>query len=607
MRLKKFKWKTLILAIALVAAVFFTTACSSAEVKINRDGSGTATVTIAASENVTEESVRAKIDEIFAGVGTVSGDDYRLKLKSFKKSSEGFRAVISFKRIQYTDGLGNFNYLDSKDFLKELNKTSLIKNKWAEGRYDSFQNYTQNLYNFRNSAVGDPALAFKPIDLETKKELDPAEFVAQDGALDAKKGKMFTYFIADIEGLESITFSFDGKIKAYGGKNVEVINSSTIKVYPVTAKANITVASTAETVAGVDVDCFAGYVFFTLNANRVAMGIWIAVGIIIAGFVIFGICSGLFKRIFRGKVIKSMLKNYDLYLMMLPALALLILFSYLPMGGVVLAFKNYRIDDGIWGSEWAAFGGFKNFYDLFTNPAADFALLIKNTFVLAILKFIFGFVCAILLAVLFSYLRNGIFKKVVQTISYFPYFISWVVVSGIAYLFLATEGGILNQMFSKLGLAPVRWYSSPQYWYAILTFTSIWKTVGYSTIVYLAAITAINPALYEAATIDGGGRWKQLIHITVPGMFTVIGIQVVFSLGNLVKDDFDQIYTMIGGNNASLHSTTEVIGTVVYKSIGKASSYSSASAMGLIQGLVSLVIVLISNKVVKKLGMEGVF
>ena len=131
--------------------------------------------------------------------------------------------------------------------------------------------------------------------------------------------------------------------------------------------------------------------------------------------------------------------------------------------------------------------------------------------------------------------------------------------------------------------------------------------MGYSTIVYLAAITSINPALYEAATIDGAGRVQQLFHITLPGLFPILGLQIIFSLGNLVKDDFDQIYTMVGGSNAALSDTTEVIGTIVFKSIGSPNSYSSASAMSLLQGVVGLILVASSNAVVKKLGGDGAF
>ena len=263
-------------------------------------------------------------------------------------------------------------------------------------------------------------------------------------------------------------------------------------------------------------------------------------------------------------------------------------------------------------------GGFKHFVDLVTKPSSDFGKLALNTVILAGLKFVFGFVCAIVLAVLFSYLRDGIFKKTVQTISYFPYFISWVVVYSIVYLLLATatgspsdpstfaDQGILNKLIIKLGGTPIEWYSSPQYWRAILTFTAIWKTVGYSTIVYLAAITSINPSLYEAVAIDGGGRLKQLWYVTIPGLFPVLGVQVIFSLGNLVRDDFDQIYTLTNGS-AALSETTEVIGTIVYKSIGSPSAYSDAAAMGLMQGLVALALVLSSNKLLKKLGVDGVF
>lgn len=251
--------------------------------------------------------------------------------------------------------------------------------------------------------------------------------------------------------------------------------------------------------------------------------------------------------------------------------------------------------------------GFKNFYDVLTTPGTSFGMLARNTVILAGLKFIFGFLCAILLAILFSYLKNNWFKKSVQTISYFPYFLSWVVVSGIAYLFLAADGGILNQLIALFGGDAVQWYSEPQYWRAILTFTSIWKTVGYSTIVYLAAMTGRRSRSVRGGDHRRRGARQPTVAITLPGLFPVIGIQLIFSLGNLVRDDFDQIYTMTGWGNSYLIETTEVIGTVVFKAIGTVSAYATATAMGLMQSVVSLALVLSGNIIVKKMGMQGMF
>ena len=547
----------------------------------------------------------------------MSEDQERIFLKSIKQTDDAFIVKFSFTRLNYLKGLGEFSYMKSSEFVKERNNVEKITIEYKNGVYKPIENYGTNILKFDNSK-GNKKVAFSPTDASSGETIDPKEFTSEDGDLATnEKGMVFSFFVAGFDFVESVTFSFDGKIKAYGSVNAELIDENTIKILPVTQKGKRTYfenGSTEPTTVSEEFTVFAGYVYFELGANVTAILIFATIGLILVGLIVWGILSGAFKRAFRSKKFRTIVKNYDLYVMMIPAIVLLILFCYLPMTGVIMAFKNFKVTDGIWGSEWTSMGGFKHFVDLVTKPSASFGKLARNTIILAGLKFVFGFVCAIVLAVLFSYLRDGLFKKTVQTISYFPYFISWVVVYSIVYLFLATatdasafaDHGILNKLIIKLGGNPVNWYNSPKYWRTILTFTAIWKTVGYSTIVYLAAITGINPSLYEAVAIDGGGRLKQLWYVTIPGLFPVLGIQVIFSLGNLVKDDFDQIYTLTNGSPA-LSETTEVIGTIVYKSIKSPSAYSDAAAMGLMQGVVALALVLSSNKLLKKLGVDGVF
>ena len=616
--------KILALVLIVITTALLLCSCSTIDVDIGRKGSGTAIVTIAKEEGVTEDSIRQSFDEISNGVKVMSEDQERLKLKSIKQTDDAFIVTVSFRRINYVKGLGEFSYMKSTDFVKELNNVEKVTIEYAKGIYkNTLKNYGGHDYKFDNATRPNKKVAFTPTDASTGESLEPDKFLSADGELaNNKKGMVFSFFIADMVGVESITFSFDGKIKAYGSVNAEIIDENTIKIFPVIQKGKHIYFENAQSTEPIsetkNLEVYAGFVYFELGANKLAIGLIIGVSAVLIALIVWGILSGAFKKIFTGKKFKSIVKNYDLYIMMIPAIALLILFCYLPMTGVIMAFKNFKVVDGIWGSEWTSMGGFKHFVDLITKPTSDFGKLALNTVILAGLKFIFGFVCAIVLAVLFSYLRDGIFKKTVQTISYFPYFISWVVVYSIVYLFLATatgtasdpatfaDQGILNKIIIKLGGTPIEWYNSPQYWRAILTFTAIWKTVGYSTIVYLAAITSINPSLYEAVSIDGGGRLKQLWYVTIPGLFPVLGVQVIFSLGNLVRDDFDQIYTLTGGS-AALSETTEVIGTIVYKSIGSPSAYSDAAAMGLMQGLVALALVLSSNKLLKKLGVDGVF
>ena len=600
------KRKIVLLLLIFTAAIFLFTGCANLDVSFDNEGGGSAVLTISKESGTTEEDIRKQLNEVFDGVKMLSQNREVLILDSLEENEDGFRVEISFKRIRYIEGIGQYNFMPFSDFLQELNKTALISN-WEKGKYKNIQNYNEYIYNFNNLA--DESRAFSPMTADGT-PMAAEEFTAETSAYaQDSRATIFTYYVVGFEGLESITFRFNGEIRVVGGKNVELIGNDAVKAKPIQSEVNVTeIGEDGEPVAvSRNVDCFTGYVYFIQNNDFTWLICLIVVVVLLGGLAGIGIWRGWFKKIWKSTRCRFVRKNYGLYLMMLPAIVLMGLFSYAPMTGIVLAFKDFTIDDGIFGSEWSGMAGFKNFYDVLTTPGTSFGMLATNTVILAALKFVFGFLCAILLAILFSYLKNNWFKKTVQTISYFPYFLSWVVVSGIAYVFLAADGGALNQLITLFGGAPVQWYSEPQYWRGILTFTAIWKTVGYSTIIYLAAMTAIDQSLYEAATIDGAGRLNQLWHITLPGMFPVIGIQLIFSLGNLVKDDFDQIYTMTGGGNPYLVETTEVIGTVVFKAIGTVSAYGTATAMGLMQSVVALMLVLSSNIIVKKIGLQGMF
>ena len=596
--------RTLMCMLIFLFSVILMCSCSVAKVAIDRDGTGSATVTIAKDEGVTRESIDAEIEQVLKGVEQCSGEENRITIEDVKETDENFVITIDFKKISTVKGLGDFSYTTGTELIADQNLQGML-NKFSNGRFPGVQNYTQSTYTFPNRAK---ELGFKPTNVETGETVELEDFYSASGvASQAPEDILFSFYLVGFDSLQSITFELKGKINYVAGANIELTEDKDgFTVTPIRVKSNILkFDETGEPVSVVEeTSMFAGYVFFTLDANYTPIIFGIIITVAVLGLLAWGIVSGRIKRALKSKTCKLVVKNYDLYLMMIPAFVLLFLFCYKPMTGVILAFKNYKVNDGVWGSEWV---GFKNFIDLLTKPGSSFWMLARNTFILALLKFIFGFICTIGLAILFSYLKPGIFKKTVQTISYFPYFIGWVTISGIAYLFLSFDTGILNRLLNLFGAEPIKWYNEPQYWRGILTFTAMWKTVGYGTIVYLAGIASIDPALYEAATIDGANRVQQLFHIVLPALTPIIGIQMIFSLGNLVKDDFDQIYTMTGGGNSYLLETTEVIGAVVFKSAGNVASYSSAMAMGLMQSVVSLVIVLLSNRAVKKAGMESLF
>ena len=249
---------------------------------------------------------------------------------------------------------------------------------------------------------------------------------------------------------------------------------------------------------------------------------------------------------------------------------------------------------GISGSEWV---GLQNFINIFSGES--FPVILRNTLAISSLRLIFAFPSSIILALLINELHNGLFKRTVQTVSYLPYFISWMVVSGIAYNFLSTDMGLLNQLLKTIGMQPVNWYARPDMWWGILTFTTIWKSVGWGSIVFLAAITSINPELYEAAVIDGASKITRVIYITIPGMMPVISVTLIITLGQLIKDDFEQIYALVGSNQLLLQ-TTDVLGTWVFRTSMLQSNFSGATAVGLFQSVVSFAMVFTANYFARK-------
>lgn len=303
--------------------------------------------------------------------------------------------------------------------------------------------------------------------------------------------------------------------------------------------------------------------------------------------------------------------DWRLYLMLVPGLISLIIFSYIPMYGLQLAFKEYSPSLGIWGSPICEEGMWANFkYAVITEGFWD---LVKNTLALGGLKIIFAFPSSIILALLINEVTFKPFKKTVQTLSYLPYFISWVIVNAILQIFLNSEitsgGAVLNNVLKFFGGQPIDWYNEPKYWRAIITITGIWKNMGWGTIVFLSALTNIDPALYEAAQIDGAGYFKRCMYITIPGIMPAIGMTLILSISNIVKDDFEQIYAL-AGNGGRLDETMDVLGTWIYKSMLNTSNFygwGTATAVGLVQSLIGFVLVTVSNWVVVKSGNEGLW
>ena len=261
------------------------------------------------------------------------------------------------------------------------------------------------------------------------------------------------------------------------------------------------------------------------------------------------------------------------------------------MYGLTIAFKDFVLLKGISGSPWV---GLENFRKLLTAPS--FSEVFVNTIKISFLRLIFGFPAPILLALLLNEVGNARFKKVVQTISYLPHFLSWVVLAGIVIQILSPSSGIVNQIIVMFGGNPIYFVADPRYFVPMLIVTGIWKEVGWGTVVYLASITSISPELYEAATIDGAGRFQKMLHITLPALRPVVSIMFILNSGNLINAGFDQIYNLY---NPAVYKVADIIDTYVYRRGLLDMKYSFSSAAGLFKNIISFALVLTTNGLVK--------
>lgn len=305
--------------------------------------------------------------------------------------------------------------------------------------------------------------------------------------------------------------------------------------------------------------------------------------------------------------LKVYLRRYwFLYLLVLPGLIFMIVFDYGPMYGIQLAFKDYKPGKGIWASPWI---GLNNFRTMVAD--ANFWRAFKNTVIINAYNILFGSVFTIFLALMINEMRMKKLKSAVQTATYLPYFLSWVIFAGLVQVFLeapssgGSTGGVINQILVFFGREPINFMMRPEMFRAIVVITNIIKSSGYGTIVYLASMATINPSLYEAAKMDGANRFNMMLHITIPAILPTIVIMLILNLASLFSSNFDQIYNLY--NNYVL-STGDVLSTYIYRiSIGGGTDFELSTAINLVLQLMGLIVVTVTNKFVSKLDVMGIF
>lgn len=288
---------------------------------------------------------------------------------------------------------------------------------------------------------------------------------------------------------------------------------------------------------------------------------------------------------------RQCVRHRELLLMLVPGLLLLFLFRYLPMGGIIIAFKELRLDLGILHSPW---NGLENFRLLLSGQ--DFLLALRNTVVISLLRLTFGFFAPIALAILLNEVRLAWFKRTVQTASYLPHFFSWVILGGICLLMFSYHGPV-NALLGKVRLGPYEFLTSNGWFLFTLIATGIWQSVGYGAVIYLAALAGISPTLYEAAMVDGAGRWQQMRHITLPALAPTMLTLFILSLGSILNAGFDQIFNMY---NPLVYGVTDILDTYVLRRL-MAMDYGVATAADLLKSIVCLGLIVGVNKIVQRI------
>ncbi|GBF76724.1 protein lplB [Paenibacillus sp. 598K] len=301
----------------------------------------------------------------------------------------------------------------------------------------------------------------------------------------------------------------------------------------------------------------------------------------------------------KGERFRRIIKNRYLYLMILPGALFFLLFKYLPMWGLVISFQDYKPYLGVSGSEWV---GLKHFERLFTEPT--FWMIFRNTIVLFAYNLFFFFPIPILLALMLNEVRLLMFKRIVQTIVYIPHFMSWVIIVSISFVMLTLDGGIINELLAFFGFGKINFLLSSDWFRPMYILQVIWREAGWGTIVYLAAIAAVDPQQYEAARMDGATRLRQIWHVTLPAIRSVIIILLILKIGDVLELGFEHVYLLLNSMNREV---AEIFDTYVYTAGLRNGQFSYSTAVGFFKSFVGLIMIMFANWLAKKFGEEGIY
>lgn len=656
---KLFKYLAASVFAALIFVCFsgFTLTGSA---KIRYSGKGTAAFSVIS--DAAEQEFRQTAQDYVDGFTVRSGESDMITLEDVTKTENGYNVEVSFRRLDKVKAMGEFFLQKTSSFVPETSETGEMIRNWEAGMFA----VTETIYykSVAKSVDIDVTTVADGLRLYTAggKEIAVDELDSYAaGAGD--KSTAAAFCLLDVGCVESVTVSFPADIAYYAGGDMRLVNKNTVEMRPVFIEAEITSTEGNMIPETKDIGTIFGYVIYEKGMSPAAIcGIVAAcviLGGLLAAFFVYLVklgknvapfaangargnlpggnaCGGAavaltsateisaasaaqaemrtvrgvkeqsvlsrgWKKFLKGDFCTGIRQHKLLYLLLLPAFLYVLIFCYLPMFGLVIAFQDYKILDGVFGSE---FIGMKTFRKIFYAQIRGSYRMFRNTIYISLIRIGTNFPLILVFTLLLNEVKNRRAKGVIQTISYIPNFISWIAVGGMAFNLLG-ENGTLNAIFVKTLGHSFDFYGEPDYWWWILAASSLWKGMGWGTLIYMSALGSISDELYDACTIDGGGRFRQAFTVTIPGVMNVMMLQLILDISSIMGDNYEQIIAMTRSLDI-LYPTTSVVGTLAYNSVLGGGGFSIATACGLIQGVIGLILVIFTNRIVKKTDNEGI-
>ena len=660
---KLFKYLAASVFAALIFVCFsgFTLTGSA---KIRYSGKGTAAFSVIS--DAAEQEFRQAAQDYVDGFTVRSGESDMITLEDVTKTKNGYNVEVSFRRLDKVKAMGEFFLQKTSSFVPETSETGEMIRNWEVGMFA----VTETIYykSVAKSVDIDVTTVADGLRLYTAggKEIAVDELDAYAaGAGD--KSTAAAFCLLDVGCVESVTVSFPADIAYYAGGDMRLVNKNTVEMRPVFIEAEITSTEGNMIPETKDIGTIFGYVIYEKGLSPAAIcGIVAAcviLGGLLAAFFVYlvklgknvapfaangavrsvpcgakngaagggaavaltsateisaasaaqaemrtvrgvkeqSVLSRGWKKFLKGDFCTGIRQHKLLYLLLLPAFLYVLIFCYLPMFGLVIAFQDYKILDGVFGSE---FIGMKTFRKIFYAQIRGSYRMFRNTIYISLIRIGTNFPLILVFTLLLNEVKNRRAKGVIQTISYIPNFISWIAVGGMAFNLLG-ENGTLNAIFVKTLGHSFDFYGEPDYWWWILAASSLWKGMGWGTLIYMSALGSISDELYDACTIDGGGRFRQAFTVTIPGVMNVMMLQLILDISSIMGDNYEQIIAMTRSLDI-LNPTTSVVGTLAYNSVLGGGGFSIATACGLIQGVIGLILVIFTNRIVKKTDNEGI-